>query len=99
MSHSSAHMLLPITGIPNKNAMCAAGPRGRGLALVGAVDPVLREFLVESSENLDQFERDLVGLEKRPDAHETLDNAFRAIHSIKGATGYLGLSKLGGLAH
>jgi two-component system chemotaxis sensor kinase CheA len=63
------------------------------------VDPVLREFLVESSENLDQFERDLVGLEKRPDVHETLDNAFRAIHSIKGATGYLGLSKLGELAH
>ena len=29
----------------------------------------------------------------------TLDNAFRAIHSIKGATGYLGLTKLGGLAH
>jgi two-component system chemotaxis sensor kinase CheA len=63
------------------------------------MDPILREFLVDSSENLDQFERDLVGLEKRPDAHDTLDNAFRAIHSIKGATGYLGLTKLGGLAH
>jgi len=69
------------------------------LRSLGSVDPVLREFLVESSENLDQFERDLVGLEKRPDAHDTLDNAFRAIHSIKGATGFLGLSKLGGLAH
>ena len=79
--------------------MCADGPYGRGFAVVRTVDPVLREFLVESSENLDQFERDLVGLEKRPDAHATLDNAFRAIHSIKGATGYLGLSKLGGLAH
>jgi two-component system chemotaxis sensor kinase CheA len=92
-------MLVPITGIPNKNAMCGDGPHGRGLALIGSVDPVLREFLVESSENLDQFERDLVGLEKRPDAHETLDDAFRAIHSIKGATGFLGLSKLGALAH
>ena len=99
MSHSRAHVWRSMTGIPNKNAMCADGPHGRALALIGNVDPVLSEFLVESSENLDQFERDLVGLEQRPDAHETLDNAFRAIHSIKGATGYLGLSKLGGLAH
>ncbi len=63
------------------------------------MDAVLKEFLAESAENLDQFERDLVGLERRPDAHETLANAFRAIHSIKGATGFLGLSELGALAH
>jgi hypothetical protein len=90
MSHSRAHVWLSMTGITNKNAMRADCPHGRALALIGNVDPVLSEFLVESSENLDQFERDLVGLEKRPDAHETLDDAVRAIHSIKGATGYLG---------
>jgi two-component system chemotaxis sensor kinase CheA len=63
------------------------------------MDAVLKEFLAESAENLAQFERDLVGLERRPDAEETLAAAFRAIHSIKGATGFLGLSALGALAH
>jgi two-component system chemotaxis sensor kinase CheA len=99
MSHFGAHVLPSIRGIPSKNAMCANAHVAAALRSSRDMDPVLREFLVESSENLDQFERDLVGLEQRPDAHETLDNAFRAIHSIKGATGYLGLSKLGGLAH
>jgi two-component system, chemotaxis family, sensor kinase CheA len=66
---------------------------------VGVMDSVLNEFLVESGENLDQFERDLVAVERNPDAHDMLANAFRAIHSIKGSTGFLGLSKLGALAH
>jgi two-component system, chemotaxis family, sensor kinase CheA len=63
------------------------------------MDAVLKEFLAESGENLDLFERDLVDLETRPDSEATLAAAFRAIHSIKGATGFLELSRLGDLAH
>ena len=59
----------------------------------------VREFVLETSENLDQLDRDLVELEKNPMAREQLARVFRAIHSIKGATGFLGFSKLGTLAH
>jgi two-component system, chemotaxis family, sensor kinase CheA len=63
------------------------------------MDAILAEFLIESRENLDRVERGLVELEQDPTAAETLASVFRAIHSIKGATGFLGLSKLGAVAH
>ena len=63
------------------------------------LDAILKEFLVESREHLEQIESDLVTLEKNPTDRETLARVFRAIHSIKGATGFLGLARLGALAH
>lgn len=66
---------------------------------MGEMDEILAEFLIESRENLDRVERGLVELEQDPTAAETLASVFRAIHSIKGATGFLGLSKLGAVAH
>jgi two-component system chemotaxis sensor kinase CheA len=63
------------------------------------LDAILKEFLVESREHLEQIESDLVTLEKHPTDRETLARVFRAIHSIKGATGFLGLAPLGALAH
>ena len=66
---------------------------------MGEMDAIFAEFLIESRENLDLVERGLVDLEKDPTDSETLASVFRAIHSIKGATGFLGLSKLGAVAH
>ncbi len=66
---------------------------------MGEMDAIIAEFLIESRENLDQVECGLVDLEKDPTAKETLASVFRSIHSIKGATGFLGLSKLGAVAH
>jgi two-component system chemotaxis sensor kinase CheA len=63
------------------------------------LDAILKEFLIESREHLEQIESDLVTLEKNPTDRETLARVFRAIHSIKGATGFLGLASLGALAH
>ena len=63
------------------------------------LDAIVEEFVVESGENLDRLEHDLVELEKNPAAKDTLGSVFRTIHSIKGATGFLGLSKLGAVAH
>ncbi len=60
---------------------------------------IVKEFLVESSENLDQLDRDLVELEKNPASKELLARIFRTVHSIKGATGFLGFEKLGAVAH
>ena len=40
-------------------------------------DDIIREFLVESHENLDQLDRDLVALEKEPDDRDRLASVFR----------------------
>jgi two-component system, chemotaxis family, sensor kinase CheA len=60
---------------------------------------VLKDFLVESYENLDQLDRDLVSLEQDPHSQETLKSIFRTIHTIKGTCGFLGLSKLESVTH
>jgi two-component system, chemotaxis family, sensor kinase CheA len=62
-------------------------------------DDIVKEFLIESNENLDQLDRDLIELEKEPSSKEILGRIFRAIHTVKGATGFLGFSKLESLAH
>lgn len=63
------------------------------------LDPIVREFLVESYENLDQLDRDLVTLEKDPGNHDRLASIFRTIHTIKGTCGFFGFSKLESVTH
>ncbi len=62
-------------------------------------DNVIREFLVESYENLDRLDRELVNLEDDPSDRETLASVFRTIHTIKGTCGFLGFSKLESVTH
>jgi two-component system chemotaxis sensor kinase CheA len=59
----------------------------------------IEEFLVESGENLDQLDRDLIALEERPDDPQRLASIFRTVHTIKGNSGFFGFSKLGALTH
>jgi chemotaxis protein histidine kinase CheA len=66
---------------------------------MGNMDDIVKEFLVESNENLDQLDRDLVVLEKDPNAREILGSVFRTIHTIKGTSGFLGFSKLESVTH
>jgi two-component system, chemotaxis family, sensor kinase CheA len=60
---------------------------------------IVKDFLVESYENLDRLDRDLVGLEKNPRDREALAGVFRTIHTIKGTCGFLGFGKLEKVAH
>src|SRR5208282_4118593 len=62
-------------------------------------DDIVKEFLVESYENLDRLDRDLVTLEKNPNDREILGSIFRTIHTIKGTSGFLAFNKLGAVAH
>jgi two-component system, chemotaxis family, sensor kinase CheA len=62
-------------------------------------DEIVREFLVESYENLDQLDRDLVDLEREPDSRELLQSIFRTIHTIKGTSGFLAFGRLEALTH
>ena len=62
-------------------------------------DDIVKEFLVESHENLDRLDRDLVALEKNPANRDTLASIFRTIHTIKGTSGFLAFGKLEAVAH
>jgi len=59
----------------------------------------IREFLVESHENLSRLDQDLVELEKHPQDAGLLGSIFRTIHTIKGACGFLAFSTLEGISH
>jgi two-component system chemotaxis sensor kinase CheA len=63
------------------------------------MDELTREFLIESQEGLDRMERGLTELEERPDDAALLADIFRAVHTIKGTTGFLGFKRLEELAH
>jgi two-component system, chemotaxis family, sensor kinase CheA len=60
---------------------------------------IVAEFLVESHENLDQLDRDLVALEQDPTSRDLLSSVFRAIHTIKGTSGFLAFGRLEQLTH
>jgi two-component system chemotaxis sensor kinase CheA len=59
----------------------------------------IREFLVESDENLSRLDQDLVELEKHPGDVGLLSSIFRTIHTIKGACGFLAFSTLEEITH
>lgn len=60
---------------------------------------VIREFLIESSENLARLDNEIVDLERRPKDAELLGSIFRTVHTIKGTCGFLGFSILEAITH
>ncbi|HTS36852.1 MAG TPA: chemotaxis protein CheA [Candidatus Solibacter sp.] len=65
-----------------------------------AQDPALvRDFLVESEELLQRMDEDMVALESAPKDEDLLNRIFRAIHTIKGTSGFLGFDPVVRLSH
>ncbi len=63
------------------------------------MDEVVAEFLVESHENLDRIDADLLALEDDPGRPDLLASVFRSVHTIKGTCGFLGFAKLERVTH
>ena len=64
------------------------------------MDPELfADFIIEAKEHLETIEPNLLELEKAPDNLSLLNEIFRPMHSLKGASGFLGLNKMNTLAH
>jgi two-component system chemotaxis sensor kinase CheA len=63
------------------------------------MDEVMKAFLAESREGLEQVEQDVVALEKTPDDPALIAEIFRTVHTIKGTCGFLGLNRLERLTH
>jgi two-component system chemotaxis sensor kinase CheA len=63
-------------------------------------DPsLIHEFLVESEEFLQRMDQDMVALEAAPSDAELLNRIFRALHTIKGTSGFLGFEPVVRLSH
>lgn len=63
------------------------------------MESFVNEFIAESHENLDQVDRDLVELEQHPTSPDRLSSIFRAIHTIKGTSGFFRFATMTALAH
>lgn len=63
------------------------------------MDELTEDFLAETYDNLLVLDNDLIELENNPENPEPLDSVFRIMHTIKGTCGFLGLDKLGAVAH
>ncbi len=62
-------------------------------------EEIVREFLVESHENLSRLDQELVELEKHPQDAGLLASIFRTIHTIKGTCGFLAFTTLEKITH
>ena len=60
---------------------------------------LLSEFVTESRELLEKSESALLALESNPEDAESVNTVFRAFHTIKGTSGFLGLKTTSELAH
>jgi len=77
-----------------------AGPAEMELNLNLASDAdLLREFITESREHLDNIEQGVLVLEREPANAEMLNTVFRAFHTFKGGAGFLNLVPINRLAH
>ena len=60
---------------------------------------IFNEFVIEAEENLQKIEENLLELEKDPRNEEILNATFRAMHTLKGGAGFLGLEAIVETAH
>ncbi len=56
-------------------------------------------FIVEAKEHLENANNIMLDLEQNPDDKDKLNELFRAMHTIKGAAGFLGLVEIQELSH
>jgi two-component system chemotaxis sensor kinase CheA len=90
------------TGTP----VTAQPPLARAAA-VPVIDPMpedadldlMREFVTESFDYIEGAEAALLSLEADPENQEAVNSVFRAFHTIKGTSGFMGLTRVSELAH
>ncbi len=63
------------------------------------MDDLVKDFLVESYENLEKLDQAFVELERNPGDRERLGSIFRVVHTLKGVSGFLDFNKLQALTH
>ncbi|MDC7126249.1 MAG: chemotaxis protein CheA [Spirochaetales bacterium] len=62
-------------------------------------NPLSEIFIEEAEENIELLESRIIFLENDPEDQETINEAFRAIHSLKGGAGLAGFTKMKDFCH
>jgi two-component system chemotaxis sensor kinase CheA len=87
----------PVTG---KVTPVVVAPVHGNLSYVQISDRELaKDFVGESQEHFDVADENLLVLENDPTNGEAVGAVFRAFHTVKGVSGFLGLTHVGDLAH
>ncbi len=60
---------------------------------------LLNDFVTEAGEHLEEMESVLLRLAQEPDKRELLDDVFRPMHTIKGASQFMGFERISALSH
>ncbi|HEY2158285.1 MAG TPA: chemotaxis protein CheA [Isosphaeraceae bacterium] len=63
------------------------------------LEEFIKDYLLECQEGLAQIEANLLALEREPGSRPLLGSIFRVVHSIKGASGFLGFAKMSAVTH
>jgi len=89
---------------PRQDADAAAASRDAAhaalLTPVAIEDPeITADFISEANEHFEISDENLLILENDPDNEEAIACIFRAFHTIKGTTSFLGLTPISELAH
>ena len=62
-------------------------------------DDILDEFIIEAREIIDQLDVDFVKLEETPEDIKLIRNIFRAVHTLKGNSGFFSFKRLEKVCH
>ncbi|HLP18085.1 MAG TPA: chemotaxis protein CheA [Bacteroidota bacterium] len=66
-------------------------------------DPEMKEildsFLIETKEILDKLDQDLLQMEQSSEDKELINTVFRAFHTVKGTSGFLGFDQMMEITH
>ncbi len=63
------------------------------------MEEIINDFLTETEEVLDDLDQKFVELEQKGDDPDLLNEIFRAVHTIKGAAGFLGFQQIVDVSH
>ncbi len=81
------------------NDQSPSAQNGTSAALDGEMAEILESFIVESNEILETLGQNLLALEKNPVDTELHNVIFRAVHTLKGTSSFLGFEQTTSLAH
>ncbi|GAB1536348.1 hypothetical protein ADMFC3_19790 [Geovibrio sp. ADMFC3] len=66
---------------------------------IGDMQDLVQDFILETDEIIESLDHDLVELENSKNDLELLNKIFRAAHTMKGASSFLGFDKMANLTH
>lgn len=74
-------------------------PQDEAIDEFDEMEEIIGDFLIEADELITSLDSNLVTLEDTPDDLDLLNEIFRAAHTIKGTSGFLGLDTIMALTH